>query len=334
MTFLGDVAARARGLSTHLLKPRELEALARAADRSSLSRALEQRGYPFGDLETGPATSAAESIDAAIARGGIRRLAVLARWLGRRCGMFAVVFEEEDRGVLRTLLRRAAARHPAERPAASLVPTPGVPRRVLATLAGARDLPELVRRLARSRNVYADPLARALESSGPDLLALETALDRSFARRARSGARRAPAHLRAWVEEGIDLENAWHALLGGTDSFVEGGRLLPRALHDAVLREPDEPARRRRLAEVFAGDPLGAVFADDAARLACLETRALGIRIAGQRHAVRLDPIGAAPILDFVLRLRAELADLRRIHWGVAQGVAPETLRGELVSRP
>jgi vacuolar-type H+-ATPase subunit C/Vma6 len=334
VTFLGDVVARARGLSTSLLTSAQLGALVRASDRTTLSSALEGLGYPWADPESGVTSGVAESIDAAIARGGARRLAVLARWLGPRRSLFVVVFEEEDRRVLRTLLRRAAAGDlPEPRPAA-LGPTPDLPRRILAGLAGASTLPELVRRLTRSGNAYGPPLARALETSGPDLLALETALDRTFALRARRGASRASAHLRAWVADGIDLENAWHALLGGTDSFVEGGRVLTRAIHDTVLEEPDESARRRRLAEAFAGESLAQVFADATTSVASLEGRALAARIAAERRAARREPIGAAPILEFVLRLRAELADLRRIHWGIAQGVAHDTLLGELVVRP
>lgn len=333
MTFLGDVVARARGMSTSLLKPAQLEALVRASDRSTLSSALEALGYPSASVRPGPATGIAESIDAAIARGGARRLAVLARWLGPRRPLFVVVFEEEDRRILRTLMRRAATGDLPERRQGALEPTPDLPQRMLAALAQTRTLPELVGRLERSANAYGPPLARALEISGPDLLALETTLDRTFARRARQGARRASPHLRAWIADGIDLENAWHALLGGTDSFIDGGRTLTRAHHDAVLREPDEPARRRRLANIFAGWTLAPVFAEAATSLAELETRALSLRIDAERRAARLEPIGAAPILEFVLRLRAELADLRRIHWGIAQGVAPDELLGELVGR-
>jgi vacuolar-type H+-ATPase subunit C/Vma6 len=96
--------------------------------------------------------------------------------------------------------------------------------------------------------------------------------------------------------------------------------------------EAREPAmRRKRLAEAFTGSALAPVFADAEHDLAGLERRALAARIAAERRLARREPLGAAPILEYALRLRAELGDLRHLHWGLAQGAAPERLLAELL---
>ena len=77
---------------------------------------------------------------------------------------------------------------------------------------------------------------------------------------------------------------------------------------------------------------LGRVFEDPDVPLALLEAHAVRVRIATERRAARFDPIGPSPILEFVMRLRAERADLRRINWGIAEGLPTESIVGQLVA--
>jgi hypothetical protein len=134
------------------------------------------------------------------------------------------------------------------------------------------------------------------------------------------------------VADAIDLENAWGAVVGGVESFVEGGARLSRAQHAEIAGETSEDSRRRHLARVFRGTTLSVVFDDPLVPLPALEVRATAARIAAERRAARVDPIGAAPILEFVMRLRAERADLRRINWGIAQGLPSDTIVGGMVA--
>jgi vacuolar-type H+-ATPase subunit C/Vma6 len=175
------------------------------------------------------------------------------------------------------------------------------------------------------------PLHAALRAHGEDLLSLETTLDRAFARRARRAAARFGGRLLAWVTDGVDLENAWSAVVEQTEGFVDGGLRLSRERHASIAGEPDAELRRRELAHVFARSALASVFDDPDAPLASLEARAVRARIAAERLAARTDPIGPSPILEFVMRLWAERADLRRINWGIAQGLPMEAIVGQLV---
>jgi hypothetical protein len=325
---LGDVVVRARGLAVHLLSQQALEQLARCSGGGALARALQGLGYWPGGGDTSTPSSIAEEIDDAIERKCRRRLDVLARWLGARRALFAGVFEDEERAAIRIWLRRAAS--PAGK---------AVRRRAVASAGGgsahvdpgrAADLNELVRSLARGGSPYAEVLENARRTRGETLTALESALDRAFAQRARRAARRLGGRLLAWVSDGIDLENAWDALVDGGGDFVEGGRRLTRERQAAISREATEPARRRELANVFSRSPFAPVFGDRDVPLAALEGWATRVRIAEERRAARVEPLGAAPILEVVMLLRAERSDLRRINWGVDQGLPTEAIAHQL----
>jgi hypothetical protein len=272
--------------------------------------------------------SAAEAIDSSIEYGFARRLAVLASWLGSRREIFAAVFEDEERRALRIRLRRlvsGGSRAGFDRPGAALW---ALPRPLREQLDRVDDLAGLLAALRRARSA----LARALREQGEDLIALELALDRAFTSRARRGAARLGGRLLAWVADSIDLENAWDAVVGGGVVFVEGGARLSREQHSEIAGETSERSRRRRLGRVFAGTTLSAVFDDPLVPLPALEVRATAARIAAERRAARVDPIGAAPILEFVMRLRAERTDLRRINSGIAQGLSSDSIVGGMVA--
>jgi hypothetical protein len=314
---LGDVVVRARGLALHLLSQRALEQLARSAGSGVLAGALQGVGYPAAPAGEQPAASAAERIDDDIEREVARRLGVLARWLGRRRAQpFAGVFEDEQRRVLREVLRRlAAGGDPARLPSAWWLR-----RRLRGALAAAREPAELARVLSRNGSPYGPPLELAIRRQGVDLPQIEGALDATWAGRAGRAAARVRGRLRDWVAEGIDLENAWDALLQGGGEFLPGGARLSRAQHAAVAEEPDPRARRRRLAALL-GTIGRDALADPERPLATLEARALNARIAREQRCARAEPLGASPILWVVLRLRRERADLRRINAAVALGL-------------
>jgi vacuolar-type H+-ATPase subunit C/Vma6 len=329
---LGDVAVRARGLAGHLLSRSDLERLARISGSGVLARALEALGYWPAPSEGSVAGSTADYIDAAIEHEIMRRLALLGRWLAERRGLFVGVFEEQERRALRIQLRRLAAgeTHPLSHGARQV--GFGLPRGMRDALERAGDIAGLLTALGRIGSPYAEPLQAALRSQGEDLLSLETTLDQTFAGRARRAAERQGGRLLSWVMDGIDLENAWGAVLEQTGGFVDGGCRLSRERHATIAREADDRQRRRQLAKVFARSSMSSIFEDPDAPLAVLETRALRARIAAERSAARIDPIGPSPILECVMRMRAEHADLRRINWGIAVGMPAEAIVGQLLA--
>jgi vacuolar-type H+-ATPase subunit C/Vma6 len=183
-------------------------------------------------------------------------------------------------------------------------------------------------------------LAAAYRRRGAEPFALDLAASRALVERARRAARRADAHLRTCLAEEVDLDNAWTLLfLGGRpdpaparEAFLEGGKRLSRRRFDALARESEGAARRAGLARVFSRSALAGVFEDPDVPRSALEARALAARLAARRRSARSEPLGTAPIVAFGLALRAEVADLRRIHWGIVQGLSPEVIARELVA--
>jgi hypothetical protein len=326
---LGDVVVRARGLALHLLPQRALDQLAHSAGSGVLASALQGVGYwPAPSAGGAPATAAA-LIDDAIEYEIGRRLHLIARWLGRRrATAFACVFEDEQRRALRGLLRRFAFGSGQE-PAATVSVAWALPRRLRRALDGAREPIALARVLSRQRSPYGPALEQAIREHGTDLRPVEAALDRTFTQRAAQSAAAFGGRLAGWVADGIDLENAWDALLQGGGEFLEGGALLSREQHAGATSDPDPLSRRRRLATALAPGGLD-VFDDPEAPLATLEARALAARIRLERRHARIEPLGSAPVLLAVLRFRAERADLRRINAGIALGLSASAIVGQL----
>lgn len=334
---LGDVVVRARGLGRHLLEPATLRQLARASGIGVLAGALEDAGYWPAPTAAGPAASAARVVDRSIEHEIWKRLAVLERWLAERAGLFAALFELELRDALRIRLRELAAGARSGSPYGG-ERRGGWPalRDLRTVVARAGDRRELVRALERLRSPYAPPLAAVLRAHRDDPedgdAALETALDRTWASRARATATRIGDPLTGWVEDEIDLHNAWGTLAGDTSGFLEGGRRLSRPLCDSIAVLEGEPSRRARIARAFRGGALAGVFDDPELGLESLEARARAARIDAARRSARLDPIGPSPILELVLRLWAERADLRCIGFGVWAGLPYETIVSRLVA--
>jgi hypothetical protein len=303
--------ARARGLATRLVSRERVHELARLPGTGALLHDLVALGYPVG-APTEPLESPEAAIDAALSRGELRRLGILSRWVESWPELAAVLLLEHERRTLRAVLRGAAC----------------------------RDLRERIGVLARRQHPCAVALAAAYRRRGADPMALDLAASRALVERARRATRSADSRLRAWVAEEVDLENAWTLLLlgGGSgpaaarEAFLEGGARLIEQRFEKLARERDEAQRRAGLAKAFSGSPLARAFDDPTVPSSALEMRVLGERLAAQRRAARVDPLSSAPILAFSLALRAEVADLRRIHWGIVQGLSPDAIERELVA--
>lgn len=332
----GDLDARARGLSTRLLDRAGLLALARAPGLPALGRALPADRRPT--TEVGDLT--ALEVERAVRGHAARLLVLLARWADRRRPALSVVFEEEDLRSVRGLLRGAAGFVPPERRLAGLIPTPTLPEPVLVDAAQAESPQAVLERLASwgQRNAG---LAGGAGGIAPDLFRMEVQLARMFARRGIDAARKGGKGLRAYAAEVVDLENAWSALLAGgygaevpaADLFIEGGRAIDRDRFLEAAGAGDPIERRMLVARAFAGSALEPPFSDPATPSTKLEAAVLRARIDEQRIAGRVDPLGPAPLLEFALRLRAQVRDLQVVAWGVALAAPPDVMTAELVGR-
>lgn len=331
-----DLATRARGLAAHLLGPAELDALTRAPGLDALAEALRTRRFLAAE---GPATP--EVLELAVRRMAGARLQVLADWGRERNALFAVVFEDEDRRSLRALLRGAVRGAPPDQRLAGLIPTPGFPEKALAELAGQPTPGAIAALLTVWGSAYGPILLPDAAATRPDLLSLEYRLNSLFASRALRGARAARSRgLVEFVRETIDIENACTALvLAGAEAdtpparaFVDGGRRLSiEAFRDAVAA-PGVGEAASRLGAAFGSDPLAAVFTRAAADPVAIEEAILRQRIAAQGASARLNPAGVASVLHYLLRLRAEVLDLRRVIWAVMLRAPRVTIASALVS--
>jgi len=337
MTVWDDLNARARGLATHLLGRAALDRMARAADLPAVATELAHRGYPV------PAgAGAAPALDLGARRAAGTRLALLARRAGHRAEPLRILFEDEDRRSIVALLRGAAAGAPEDQRLAGLVPTPALPERALRALARQSSLSSVAALLGAWRHPLADDLPREATAAEPDLLRLETAVTRVFARRALAGARRTGRHglLSRYVRDLIDQENAWAALSLSSerearpaDYWLEGGERLTREVFERAFGAGGPAAAAPLLATALAGTPIAAALADAADRGAAdLERRALAGRIRDLQSEARHAPLSPAPLLWYALRLRAEVLDLRWLAWGLTLGAPPALLADGLAS--
>lgn len=336
MTEWGDLAVRARGLGTHLLTREQLGRLAASPDPAALAAACAREGIVVVD----EAARDPAALDLAIRRRAAARLRVLGRWGRDRPAVLQLLFEELDRENLRALVRGAVAGVNAAARLAACVPTPALPERALAALAAQPDVPRVAALLRAWQSPYGPPLAEAAGTGQPDPLALQLALDRTWATRAARTARALGGLMRAHVRLGVDLANAVTALalagragdLAPAEAFLEGGHDLPRATFEAACRARDATLAAAPLAACWPGTPIGRCLAAAPGDLAALDRCLLGARLARARRAERLDPSGPAPLLHFLLRLRAEAFDLRRIAWGIALGAPAPRLHADLVT--
>ena len=326
-----DLVARVRGASGHLLGRDRLIELARARDLVRLVALLEE-SYG-GSLGVAPGASPADA-ELAVRRLAATHLATLARWGLQRSRFLTPFFLDEDRRSVRALLRGAAAGSPDNVRLAGLVPTPTLPERALRELARQRGAAEIAALLSAWNHPFGRALLGATQAPHPDLLRLDLVLNEAWSRESAAAIRRAPRghdtrrDLAAFVSDTADIENALTALqLAGQRTsitpgvlFMPNGHILTPSAFDEVAGSPGPAAGQAILARVFHGTPLAHAF-DGPART--VEDRLLAARLqAAVRNALRF-PLGAAPVILFVLRLRAEIRDLCLIIWRLATGAAP-----------
>jgi vacuolar-type H+-ATPase subunit C/Vma6 len=330
-----DLATRARGLGTHLLDRSAIASLAAAENVAALGSALRGYGYPIPE---GALT--ADDLELAARRHAGRRLSVLARWAGHRSTLLAVIFEDEDRRSIRALVRGAVQGAPSDLRLAGLIPTPALPERALRELALQPSPGAIAVLLTAWGNAYGTALLRDANATQPDLLALESGLNVTFARRALDGARGTGSALVIdYVRDTIDLENATAALIltaGEADSpgktaFVEGGRRLSLGMFLEAIAAGDAGAAGRRLAAVFRPTPLAAAF-ERAADASGIEEQLLRARIVMIRDVERRDSAGPASVLGFALRVRAEVFEVRHAIWSIVLGAPRGSLAGAAVA--
>jgi vacuolar-type H+-ATPase subunit C/Vma6 len=314
-----DVDARARGLASRLLSREAIAGLRRAGDLRQLSQELVRLGVLSEEV---PEPSGAV-LELALRRVAGHQLRVVRRWLGPRLDVVAVALDAEDRRSLRALVRGAAAgAHPDAR-LIGLMPTPMLPERLLGELAAQSRIRDQAVLLVAAGHPTGRALLAAAAPQEPDLVAVELAIARAFAERAVRGARRGGKFLRGYVGDLIDAGNCRTALLlagrtGGEPPgpmFIAGGRRLgPEPFGRAASAE--YPVSAARLLGRALGDgELAALllrYADQPAALeAALEEQELDelVRAAG------LDPLGPAPLLLYLRRLRAQTAELGELVW-------------------
>jgi vacuolar-type H+-ATPase subunit C/Vma6 len=223
---------------------------------------------------------------------------------------------------------------------AGLLPTPKLPTGVLSELAQARSPRELALHLVVLGDAHAQPLVALTAQARVDLLEVELVLARVLAERWRSAAERGDAALRECLRARIDVVNAQAALeLAGSPwgvqaepLFIKGGQALDRARFLAATEAVSRADAAVVLASALAGTSLAAMLAESAVDPSRLESASLVHGIAALRRRGRIDPLGSAPVLHFLARLRAQSADLRRLAWGLTLGVPSAALRQGLVT--
>lgn len=336
MTRWDDVNARARGLSTHLLSHGQLLLLARAGEPAVLTNEFRRLGLPV----SGEGVATPAELELAVRRWAAAALATLARWAGRRVATLAVIYEDEDKKSLRCLLRAAMRGAPADVRLSGVIPTPTLPERALEELARQPAVAAVVTLLLVWRNPYGTVLAPLVRTAQPEPFAIDLVLERAFAARALSAARRGGAELLGFVRESVDLANAVTALVlasAGTDvtpkeAFLPGGDRVSIVAFEEAAAAGGPGAAGVRLAQAFAPSAVAAACRELAADPAALEDELLRVRIHELALLTRRSPLGPAPALWFALRLRAQVIDLQRIVWGAALGAPPLALAAALVT--
>jgi vacuolar-type H+-ATPase subunit C/Vma6 len=315
---------RARGLSSHLVPREALETLANAADLPSLAKEL-----ATFDLEPPGEPLDLPALERAIRRTAGRHLRTLQRWRGDLPDALTLFFAMEDRRSLRALIRGALQGAPLEARLAGLLSTPSLPERALTELARQPTPQAVIAHLVLLQHPSARRLAAVATTT--DLFAIESALLAAFADQAR--AIREPT-LADFVHASIDLGNAQNALLfssGARDVepvFIDGGAALTREAFFSVAKATSrsEALDHLRKGPLSARFPIGA---DDAANV---ERAFLADTLAQLARQARREPLGAAPVLRFLLRLEAQSRDLRTLAWGAVLQAPPKLRTHDLVT--
>ena len=328
-----ELVSRARGLGAHLVGRRRLIELARAGDLVRMVALLEEATGSSLGIAPG---STPQHAELAVRRTAAFHLATLARWSRRRPDLLMPFFLDEDRRSIRALLRGAVAEAPEEERLAGLVPTPLLPERALRELASQRSVGAIAAQLSAWNHPFGSRLLGFALDPKPDLLRLDLLLSEVCITNSAAAVRRLPRghdsrrELVAYVNDTADIENATTALqLAGQrtslpleEFYLHGGRYFPLKSFLAVAKSPDAASGRAVLVRILRATPLAIGRASSTRDV---ENTMLAARLRRAVHNARLFPLGAAPIVAFLLRLRAEVRDLGLIIWRLAAGTAPPT---------
>jgi vacuolar-type H+-ATPase subunit C/Vma6 len=335
----GAANARARGLATHLLDRPALIHAAGAGSWAATIRRLVEQGYALPDAG---AELSPEEFDRATGEVQLARLRLLGRWLGGQREALAILYEDEERRILRALLRGAAEGPSPEARLRGLSPTPGLSRRAMERLARVESPALLAEALVRMGHPAGRALAQAArhssEAAPPGLWRLETALSQTFALRATRAARRGGKEVRGFVGLLIDLENAgslllardWGPEIGPDEVFLPGGTVLDRKRFAALAALPDQAGVSVALEQAFAHTPLARVFRVEGSR--DFDARASSALLEWLRHESRRNPLGPGVVLWVLQRIRAEARDLRFLSAAVQLGMPPARMAESLVT--
>ncbi len=323
-----DVNARARGLGSRLLAPEVITGLSQVRGVGALGRALAARGV----IPEESAARNAIELGLALRRAAGREVLVLRRWLGPRNATLAVALDAEDRRSRRALIRGAADGAPPDARLAGLVPTPGLPERLLMELARRASIREQAVLLVAAGHPCGAAVLAAASDPEPDLFRIELAIARTLAERALLGSRGGGRFLREYVATRIDHDNCRTALVlaaAGAEEpaaplFLPGGSIRPEELERAAAtRDPVSAARVLGEATAAPAPGLAPVLLRHATAPAELEGALEDRAVAMVEREARLNPLGPAPVLLFLHRLQRQSVALARLLWSADLGVLP-----------
>ena len=328
-----DVTARVRGLASRLLGRQVLERLAKSPDLTTLAKQLEGTAYHTAEALDARAPI---GLERQTRRAAGERLSTIAKWSGDRAEALAPLFEDEDRRNLRALVRSIVGNVAVEKRMAGLLPTPSLPNAALEALATQPRVRDIGALLASWENPYGAAILSEAVGTRIDLFALQLAIDRTYAARMLDKAQQIGEPVLSFVQTQLDAENVSTALAAASGAlenrasahFIEGGKLIKRDEfeHLAALPAAEAHAQIARLVAGTVFAPLApehATGSDDAMLTAQLREL---------RRTVRLDPLSMGVILEYVLRLRAELEDLARIIWGITLRIPRRRISAGLVT--
>lgn len=327
-----DLVTRVRGLSGHLLGRARLLDVARSRDLIQVAAALDEA---YGALSGIVAGNSAAQLEIAVRRAAARYLRVITRWCGRRLPYLDPILLDEDRRSIRSLVRGAAAGLPASERLAGLVPTAALPERALEELAGRTSLHDVIALLISLGHPLGAPLREESRLPHPDLLRLDLSLNSEYAAQSLRAVDHAPIgddvryDLTQCVRETIDLENASTALqlaaqrssTDATKFFIQHGARLGPLDFVAAASASSAAGAAAVLTRRFRGTPIAMVLRSTARQ--SFEDAVLAQQQRRAASAARRSPLGIAPIISFITRMRAEVRDLRYIIWRAALGAPP-----------
>ena len=327
------MTARVRGLASRLLGRQLLERLAMSPDLATLARELDATAYHTAE-ELDPRSPIA--LERQTRRSAGARLSVIASWSGDRADALAPLFDDEDRRNLRALVRAIVANVAVEKRTAGLLPTPSLPDAALEALARQPRVRDVGALLASWANPYGAAILSEAVGARIDLFALQLAIDRTYAARVLDKAEQVGEPIVSFVRAQLDAENASTALAAASGAlekpssahFIEGGKVITREEFEQLAGMSAVEARSR-LARLVAGTVLAPLAPEHPTGT---DEAMLTAQIRDLRRTVRADPLSLGVVLEYVLRLRAELQDLARIIWGITLRIPRRRISAGLVT--